>query len=336
MCNVSVITIFKRRHKKVKECLNSLINQTLPNTEIICIYKEENSDIDSFVKETQEKYNNIKIIYKTKAQDVTAKNKALEEAQGKYIIVMNGDMCLEKTTLEKLYNVQERNDTDIAICGFNIIDINTNQLIHEGLNNKFKEVEEINGKNENFAYLNLDGGNKLIKKEIARNIKFQNYDECQDEIFILSCYSKANKISFINEQLYYKYEDNSNKNLKNQVQIKDLKDGLVEVKKLYKDAGKYEKLKNMLTFIAFTRIGMRALIELTVTKNGDLKDNIRYVMNYLDINFFEWRKNPFLKLKNVPRKKYWIAYTMYKYGFQQLFIKIYSKPIEKGNKLLII
>ena len=72
---------------------------------------------------------------------------------------------VEKTTLEKLYNVQERNDTDIAICGFNIIDINTNQLIHEGLNNKFKEVEEINGKNENFAYLNLDGGNKLIKKD---------------------------------------------------------------------------------------------------------------------------------------------------------------------------
>ena len=158
MCNVSVITIFKRRHKKVKECLNSLINQTLSNTEIICIYKEENSDIDRFVKETQEKYKHIKIIYKTKAQDVTAKNKALEEAQGKYIIVMNGDMCLEKTALEKLYNAQEKNGTDIAICGFNIIDINTNQLIHEGLNNKFKEVEEVNGKNENFAYLNLDGG----------------------------------------------------------------------------------------------------------------------------------------------------------------------------------
>ena len=159
---------------------------TLKDIEIICIYKEENSDIDRFVKETQEKYNNIKIIYKTKAQDVTAKNKALEEAQGKYIIVLNGDMCLEKTALEKLYSAQEKAGTDIAICGFNIIDVNTNQLIHEGLNNKFKEVEEVNGKNENFAYLNLDGGNKLIKKEIAKDIGFQNYDECQDEIFVLS------------------------------------------------------------------------------------------------------------------------------------------------------
>ncbi len=336
MCNVSVITIFKRRHKKVKECLNSLINQTLSNVEIICIYKEENSDIDRFVKETQEKHNNIKIIYKTKAQDVTAKNKALEEAKGKYVLVMNGDMCLEKTALEKLFNVQEKNNTDIAICGFNIIDINTNQLIHEGLNNKFKEVEELNGKNQNFAYLNLDGGNKLITKDILEDIRFQNYDECQDEIFILSCYAKANKISFINEQLYYKYEDNSNKNLKNKIQIKDLKDGLVEVKKLYKDVGKYEKMKNILAVVAFTKIGIRSLVELTVNKNGDLKENIRDTMNYLDVNFFEWRKNPFLKLKNVSIKTYWVAHTMYKYGFQQMFIKIYSKPIEKGNKLLIV
>lgn len=336
MCNVSVITIFKRRYKKVKECLNSLINQTLPNIEIICIYKEENSDIDSFVKETQEKYNNINIIYKTKAQDVTAKNKALEEANGKYILVMNGDMCLEKTAIEKLFNAQEKNDTDVAICGYNIIDMNTNQLIYEGLKNRFKEVEELDGKNQSFAYLNLDGGNKLIKKEIAKDVGFHNYDECQDEIFILSCYSKVNRISFINEELFYKYEDNSIKNLKNQIQIKDFKDGLVEVKKLYKDAGKYEKMKNILTFIAFSRIGMRALVEVTVNKSGDLKENIRETMNFLDVNFFEWRKNPFLKLNNAPAKKYWVAYTMYKYGFQQMFIKIVSKPIEKGNKLLIM
>ena len=50
MHNVSVITIFKKRHKKVKECLNSLINQTLENIEIICIYKQENTQIDNFQK----------------------------------------------------------------------------------------------------------------------------------------------------------------------------------------------------------------------------------------------------------------------------------------------
>ena len=55
MCDVSVITIFKSRHKKVKESLNSLINQTLRNIEIICIYKEENSEIDEFVKKKKKK-----------------------------------------------------------------------------------------------------------------------------------------------------------------------------------------------------------------------------------------------------------------------------------------
>lgn len=335
MHNVSVITIFKKRHQKVKECLNSLINQTLENIEIICIYKQENTQIDTFVKETQEKHDNIKIIYKTKAQDVVAKNKALEEADGKYLLVMNGNMCLEKTALEKMFNSAEKNDTDIAICGYNIIDINSNELIKTGLNNKFQEKENLDGKNLNFAYLNLDGGNKLIKREIMQGIKFENYDECQDEILVLSCYAKANTVSFINEELFYKYEDNSIHNLKNAVQIKDLKDGLVEVKKLFKENGKYERMKNILTFIAFSKIGLRAVIELSFDTGSDLKSLIRENMNYLDINFFEWRKNPCFKFKNVPSKSFWIAHITYKYGFQQTFIKINKKLVEKGNRPLM-
>ena len=335
MHNVSVITIFKKRHQKVKECLNSLINQTLENIEIICIYKQENAQIDTFVKETQEKHDNIKIIYKTKAQDVVAKNKALEEADGKYLLVMNGNMCLEKTALEKMFNSAEKNDTDIAICGYNIIDINSNELIKTGLNNKFQEKENLDGKNLNLAYLNLDAGNKLIKSEIMKGIRFENYDECQDEILVLSCYAKANTVSFINEEIFYKYEDNSIHNLKNAVQIKDLKDGLVEVKKLFKETGKYEKMKNILTFIAFSKIGLRSVIELSFDTGSDLKNLIRETMNYLDINFFEWRKNPCFKFKNVPSKSYWIAHITYKYGFQQTFIKINKKLVEKGNRPLM-
>ena len=334
MHNVSVITIFKKRHQKVKECLNSLINQTLNNIEIICIYKQENTEIDNFVKETQKKYDNIKIIYKTKAQDVVAKNKALEEADGKYLLVLNGNMCLEKTALEKMFSSAEKNDTDIAICGYNIIDINSNELIKTGLNNKFQENENLDGKNLNLAYLNLDAGNKLIKSEIMKSIRFENYDECQDEILVLSCYAKANTVSFINEEIFYKYEDNSIHNLKNAVQIKDLKDGLVEVKKLFKETGKYEKMKNILTFIAFSKIGLRSVIELSFDTGSDLKNLIRETMNYLDINFFEWRKNPCFKFKNVPRKSYWFAHIAYKYGFQQTFIKINKKLVEKGNRLL--
>ena len=335
MHNVSVITIFKKRHKKVKECLNSLINQTLENIEIICIYKEENTQIDNFVKETQEKHNNIKIIYKTKAQDVLAKNEALEEADGKYILTMNGNMCLEKTALEKMYDAAEKNNTDIAICGYNIIDINSNELRVTGLENKFKEKENLDGKNLNLAYLNLDAGNKLIKKEIIKDIKFENYDECQDEIFVLSCYANANTVSFINEELFFKYEDNSIQNFKNAVQIKDLKDGLVEGKKIFKDAGKYERMKNILSFIAFSKIGLRSLIELSFETGSDLKSLVRETMNYLDINFFEWRKNPCFKFKNVPNKSYWVAHIAYKYGFQQIFVKIYKKLIEKQIKPLL-
>ena len=93
-------------------------------------------------------------------------------------------------------------------------------------------------------------------------------------------------------------------------------------------------MKNVLTYIAFTKIGMRSLIEIAFDQRNDLKENIRETLNYLDINFFEWRKNPFFKLKNVPRKSFWVAHTVYKYGFQQIFVKPYKRLIEKGNKPL--
>ena len=325
---VSIIVPFYNVEEYIERSIKSLVEQSLEDIEIILVNDGSKDGSEEIAKEYKRKYPD-KIVYLEKENGglSDARNYALPYATGEYIAFLDSDDYVEEEMYEEMYVTAKIDKADIVECDY------LWEYPEETIESKGRAYKD---RKDMLLNARVVAWNKLIKKEIARNIKFQNYDECQDEIFILSCYSKANKISFINEQLYYKYEDNSNKNLKNQVQIKDLKDGLVEVKKLYKDAGKYEKLKNMLTFIAFTRIGMRALIELTVTKNGDLKDNIRDVMNYLDINFFEWRKNPFLKLKNVPRKKYWIAYTMYKYGFQQLFIKIYSKPIEKGNKLLII
>ena len=337
MCNVSVITVLKRRHKKVQENLNSLANQTLSDVEIICVYKEENSEINMCVQELRKKHGDrIKVIHKTKAQDVVAKNKALEEAQGKYILVTDGNTCYEKTALEKMYNLAEEKNADLAVCGYSIINIDSNQTITNGLENAFKDVEEIDGTNKALAYLNIDSGNKLIKKEKIGNIVFQNYDDCQDEIFILSLYANLNTAVFIDEELFYAYRQIANaQRLVNPIQIKDFQKGLTEVKKIYKDAGKYEKMKNILSLIAFSKVGVKQLVEISFDKSVNMKEKIREHMNYLDINFFEWRKNKFLGFTNVPRKVYWIAGLLYKFGFQSPFINIYRNLLEKTDVKLI-
>lgn len=337
MCKISVITVLKRRHKKIKENLNSLLHQTLSDVEIICIYKEENKTIDKIVKEYENEFpGKIKIINKTKAQDVIAKNQALQEAKGKYLLITNGNECFDKTILEKLYNSAEKNKSDISICGYNRIDINSNQIINSGLDKLFGETAKVDGKNKAWGYLNLEAGNKLIKKDKIGEIKFQNYDECQDEIFILSYYSNIKEASFVHEILYYTYKDVINKNLlKSMVQIKDFQKGLVEVKNIYREAGIYGTMQNMLSLIAFLKVGVKSLIEISYDKNNDLKENIREIMNYLDVNFFEWRKNKYLKFGEVPQKVIWVAHTMYKFGFQSVFIKVYRYLIDNGESKLI-
>ena len=336
MYKVSVITILKRRHKKIQENLKSLINQTLSDVEIICIYNEENSEINSFVQEKKKQQGDrIKIVHKTRAQDVIAKNKALEEAQGKYLLVTDGNTCYDKTALEKMYNAAESKNTDLAVCGYSIINIDTNQTITSGLEGNFKDVENLDGTNKAWGYLNIDSGNKLVKKEKIGDIKFQNYDDCQDEIFILSAYANVNTVAFVDEELFYGYRTIANaERLPNPIQVKDFQKGLIEVKKIYKDNGRYESLKNIISLIAFSKVGVKQLVEISFDRNVDMKEKIREHMNYLDINFFEWRKNKFLSFSNVPRKAYWVACLIYKFGFQSLYIKMYRNLLEKTDAKL--
>lgn len=330
MIDVSVITILKRRHIKIEENLQTLVNQTKSNVEIFCIYNKDNSSIDQKVKDFQEKYNNIKIIYKTKAQDVVAKNEALKEAKGKYILITNGDTCYEKGTIEKLYESAEENNSDMAICGYNLVSKFTNKEIYTSKNEEFDNVENLTSFKKAWAFLNLGSGNKLIKKDSISGLEFGNYDDCQDEIFILNTYSKIDTVSFVKENLYFEYKaiaDNSHP--KNKIEVKDFKDGLLEVRENFRKADRYGSFKNILSLIAFRKVGVRDLLELSYDNSEDMKSLIRENTNYLDINFFEWRKNKYLSFSKAPNKLYWFAHICYKCGFQSLFLKLYKFAIDK-------
>ena len=88
------------------------------------------------------------------------------------------------------------------------------------------------------------------------------------------------------------------------------------------------------SLIAFSKVGVKQLVEISFDRNVDMKEKIREHMNYLDINFFEWRKNKFLSFSNVPRKAYWVACLIYKFGFQSLYIKMYRNLLEKTDAKL--
>lgn len=116
---ISIILAVYNAEKWLRECLDSIINQTFTNFEVICV---DDCSTDSSVKILQEyatKDPRIKIITLNKNSGVGAtSNKALETARGNYIRICDSDDFFDTTNLEYMYNAIKKHNTDSCYINF--------------------------------------------------------------------------------------------------------------------------------------------------------------------------------------------------------------------------
>ena len=111
---VSVCVPIYNVEKYLGECLDSIINQTLKDIEIICVNDGSTDNSLNILKEYAQKDNRIKIIDKTNSGYGASMNMALNSAKGEYIGVIESDDFAQKDMFETLYNLAKENDADIA------------------------------------------------------------------------------------------------------------------------------------------------------------------------------------------------------------------------------
>lgn len=117
MSKISVIVPVYNTRKFLKKCLDSIINQTFKDIEIICINDGSTDKSLSVLNEYALKDNRIKIINQQHAGVSCARNEGLKIAAGEYISFVDSDDWIDLDFLEKLYNAAEKYDADIAAAG---------------------------------------------------------------------------------------------------------------------------------------------------------------------------------------------------------------------------
>ena len=161
MKKVSVIVPVYKVEKYLNKCLESLVNQTLQDIEIIVVNdgSPDNSQsiIDNFKQNYPEKI--ISIIKENGGQG-SARNVGLEKSSGQYIGYVDSDDYIELDMYEKLYNKAITNDFDVVICD--------NFVVNEKNEKKYPEC---NYKNEHSTLENAFLGkiavwNKIYKRKI--------------------------------------------------------------------------------------------------------------------------------------------------------------------------
>ena len=115
---ISVIVPVYNGEKYIQESINSIIQQSLYNIEIILI--DDGSDDASYqiCKGISEKDERIIVLQIKHSGVATARNKGMKKARGKYLLFMDADDWMDRDMLQYLYCLAENAEADIAVCGF--------------------------------------------------------------------------------------------------------------------------------------------------------------------------------------------------------------------------
>lgn len=202
---VSIIVPVYNVELYIEDCLNSLLNQTYSNYEIILI---NDGSTDNSI-EICSKYNDQKIkIFNQNNKGVSiARNVGISLATGQYIMFVDADDMVSEKYIENLIKSIEETNTDMVVCGYTK---EKAELVNKKNLQEIKgEIINANTMLENMMENNLQEGylwNKIFKKSIINDnsLEFkEGVNVWEDLYFVIEYLSKSDKIFAINEKLYY-------------------------------------------------------------------------------------------------------------------------------------
>lgn len=117
MAKISIIVPVYNVDKYLRKCMNSLINQTLKDIEIICINDGSTDNSLKILEEYKSKDTRIILLDQENSGQSIARNKGMEIATGEYIGFVDPDDWIDLDYYEKLYNSAIHSNSEIATAG---------------------------------------------------------------------------------------------------------------------------------------------------------------------------------------------------------------------------
>ncbi len=333
---LSIVAAVYNLEKYLPRCLEALVNQTLQDIEILCVDDGSTDSAPQIIEKYAKIYpDKIKTFHKENGGEFTTRNYGLQRAKGEYVTFVDTDDYVEPNWAEKLYTAAKENDADLAVCGFERIDLETSKVVATNMTNFGNTVKEINPKDDFILFINPAPWNKIYKREKIKDLEFLPFRGFNDTMFLASCYTRMKKIAFVPDVLYHYYlRYDSQIHTVNKQDVNNLKKYLLEVKQLYIKSGKYNEMKYLLDTFAFLHLGTSVMYRVSYDKTVDIKQMLKDTIKYLDDNFGNWRKSPFLKLGHCLKKglkniALWGVSLLYKLGIPIIYIKVYRFLVDK-------
>lgn len=331
MKKVSIIVPVYKVEKYLKRSMDSLVNQTLEDIEIICINDGSPDNCLSILEEYKEKYPDKIVIIDKKNEGVwKGRFDGIAKATGEYIGFTDSDDYIALDYAEKLYNAAKKDEADISVCGFYRVDVETEHVFSTEMTGYEGKVINMDKNPEDTLSINGALWNKLYKAEILKNMNnLKNPPRILDDMmFFLLVLLNTNKITFINDSLYYYMvrSDSIVATIKKE-QIASTENAMLEVREIYKKSENGKKMEELLSAMAFLHFGISLMFRISSDKQN-FKQVLKENRNFLDREFPLWRKTKYLNIiytiRNRSNLKVAIMKKVYVLHLYRAFLRIYK------------
>lgn len=217
MPTVSIIITVYNGADYLTECLESVLSQTLKNTEIICVDDASTDNTPQILKTYENKMTVITNTENCMAGE--SRNRGFEKASGEYVIFLDADDVYEPDMLQKAYDKAKYCGSDICIFKEDLfsdsIGNRTNYAYAESIMQDFGKRDFFSPKELSDMLFGLWNGwawDKLFRREfiLETGLKFQNLKSSNDGLFVHAALASAERISLLNEVLVHHRLGNGN------------------------------------------------------------------------------------------------------------------------------
>ncbi|MGL5752407.1 MAG: bifunctional glycosyltransferase/CDP-glycerol:glycerophosphate glycerophosphotransferase, partial [Paraclostridium sp.] len=288
---VSIVVPIYNVEKYIHRCVDSIINQSYKNLEIILVNDGSLDNCGSISEEYAKKDNRIKVVHKENGGLSDARNFGMKKITGEYTFFLDSDDWITADIIENLVKVSIENNADVVQSGFYyayedylLFDdryYKENELVILDNKTLMKELV-INDKIKNFAW------GKLYKTTLVKEIPFKKGVLFEDVFWAHKVMQKVSTYAVFNKPMcYYLQRSDSisgNYNIKNL----DIIDGLIERHEFIEN--NYKELK----YYSYKRILKTCLMHYELLEKSSQvdknKEHRQAIINYIENNYEEINK----------------------------------------------
>lgn len=217
---VSVLIPICNSFPTLRRALDSAINQTLKNIEIICINDGSTDDSPAIIKEYMVKDKRIKTIDKKNSGYGDSMNHGLDIATGEYVAILEPDDFYEPDMLKTLYNIAKKNDLDIVKADFYQYNNAKDSDKRYYLIPRSKANKTLSGKGVEFIYeCQPSIWSAIYRRQflLDNKIKFQTTPGAsyQDTSFNFKAFASAKRTIFLDKPVIHYRVDNAGSSINN-------------------------------------------------------------------------------------------------------------------------